>query len=221
MINYYRLSVERERIGTWGYLNSSRLEVIFQFSGKKVLDVGCSRGNYVRFLLGKGYDAYGLDIIYHREWEELKERFKQGEINKLPYNDEEFDTLLLFEILEHLENPEGALKEVRRVSKKNIIVSVPDCELYPFMRESGLTFHHWIDRTHLSYFTEKELKDKLREHGFEIVYFKRINPVHPEIMLFQNFGLSLKISKFLSRVITKIKFKNIYMTLLCVGEKIK
>lgn len=216
-----RLMEEKERIGTWGYINPERLNAIFKFSGKKVLDIGCSKGEYVRTLIDKGYDAYGFDIIYHEEWKELEGRFKCGDIINMPYKDEEFDTVLLFEVLEHLDDLETALKEVKRVVKRNIFVSVPDAEMYPFMIESGLTFHHWIDRTHVNFFTEKTLKEELTKHGFEIVFFKRINPVYPEIILFKDFGFSLRFSKLISRAISKIHKRRIFMTLLCVGEKMQ
>lgn len=216
-----RLLEEKERIGTWGYINPERLNAIFKFAGKKVLDIGCSKGEYVRTLIDKGYDAYGFDILYHENWKDLEERFKCGDIINLPYKDEEFDTVLLFEVLEHLDNLETALKEVRRVVKRNIFVSVPDAEMYPFMIESGLTFHHWIDRTHVNFFTEKTLKEELTKHGFEIVFFKRINPVYPEIILFKDFGFSLRFSKLISRAISKIHKRRIFMTLLCVGEKMQ
>lgn len=214
-----KLKEEKERIGTWGYLNPERLSAVLKFAGRKVLDVGCSKGEYVKVLLNKGYDAYGFDILYHKEWKELEEKFKCGDIINMPYQDEEFDTLLLFEILEHLDDFEGALKEIKRVVKMNIIISVPDAEIYPFMGESGLTFHHWIDRTHINFFTEEGLKEKLTKHGFAIVFFKRINPVYPEIILFHEFGFSLRFSKLLSRVISRIHKRKIFMTLLCVGEK--
>lgn len=46
---------------------------------------------------------------------------------KLPFNDEEFNLVLCISVLEHLEDPHSAIKEMRRVLKINgrIIVSVP------------------------------------------------------------------------------------------------
>ncbi len=168
----------------------------------------------------KGYDVFGIDLIYYEEWKNLKkERFVQGDILHLPFGDEQFDTVLLFEVFEHLEHPSQILDEIRRITKKNIIVSVPDCELHSFLRESGLTFFHWVDRTHVSFFTEESLKNLLSQKGFDPIFLKRINPVYPEIILFHNFCFSVKLSKFLSKIISKIKIRNSYMTLLCVGEK--
>lgn len=46
---------------------------------------------------------------------------------QLPFKDEAFDTVACFEVLEHVtfDDSISALKEMRRISKKNVIISVP------------------------------------------------------------------------------------------------
>ena len=50
----------------------------------------------------------------------------QGSIYELPYKDKAFDLVLCTEVLEHLENPDKALKELVRVSNKFLVISVPN-----------------------------------------------------------------------------------------------
>jgi len=45
---------------------------------------------------------------------------------RLQYKDNSFDLVICSEVLEHLENPQKALRELIRVSKKYILVSVPN-----------------------------------------------------------------------------------------------
>jgi len=45
---------------------------------------------------------------------------------KLPYKDKSFDLVLAIEVLEHLEHPEKALKEIQRVCSGCCILSVPN-----------------------------------------------------------------------------------------------
>lgn len=54
-----------------------------------------------------------------------------GSIYDLPHNDSSFDLIICLEVLEHLKNPQKALYEIMRVSKKYAILSVPN---EPFFR---------------------------------------------------------------------------------------
>ena len=48
-----------------------------------------------------------------------------ADVHELPYRDNEFDTVVCLETLEHVENPHAAVQELKRVAKKRIIISVP------------------------------------------------------------------------------------------------
>ena len=216
-----RLAEEKSRIGTWGDLNPSRLELILKYAGQKILDAGCANGAYVRFLLKQGYDAFGLDLLPSMDWEgDFRERFKSGDINQIPYKDGSFDTVTAFEVLEHVKDIDKVLKELIRVTRENIILSVPDSELYPKFRESGLTFHHWVDRTHVQFFTEATLKEKLVDHRLFIHYFGKINPIYPEILLLDSLRLPHSFKRFLKKAARKLPlFRREHMTLVAVVDK--
>lgn len=216
-----RLGEEKKRIGTWGDLNPARLEIVLKHAGKKILDAGCSSGDYVRYFLSQDHDAFGFDILPSEKWEgKLKNRFKSGSLDKIPFPDEEFDTLTVFEVLEHVNNIDTAIEEIKRVTKKNIIISVPDSELYPVFKETGLAFHHWVDRTHIQFFTEESLKKKLEQHHLSIQYFGRINPISPEKLFFENLGVPPGAAKFFAKIHARLPFKKKYlMTLIAVVDK--
>jgi ubiquinone/menaquinone biosynthesis C-methylase UbiE len=44
----------------------------------------------------------------------------------LPWADDQFDLVLTMEVLEHLEDPQRALREIARVSRRYVIASVPN-----------------------------------------------------------------------------------------------
>lgn len=52
--------------------------------------------------------------------------FKEGSAYKLPYKDNSFDLVVCTEVLEHLDAPSKILKEILRVSKKYLLISVPN-----------------------------------------------------------------------------------------------
>lgn len=99
---------------------------------KAVLDVGCGEGFTLnRFRKANiGKDLIGVDTS-QRAIELGRKQFphlnlKEGSAYKLPFKDNTFDLVLCLEVLEHLENPEKALEELCRVSKKYCIISVPN-----------------------------------------------------------------------------------------------
>jgi 2-polyprenyl-3-methyl-5-hydroxy-6-metoxy-1,4-benzoquinol methylase len=216
-----RLLEEEKRIGTWGKLNPARLEVIQKYALQKVLDAGCSTGEYVRWMLNQGYDAYGFDLLQSESWKgDLSDRFTAGDLHKTPYGDEEFDTVVSFEVLEHVEDFEKVLSELKRIAGHNLILSVPDTELYPVFEKSGLTFHHWVDRTHRHFFTEKELRKTLHDTKLEIQFLGRINPVHPEVMLGESLRIPSGLVKIFQKLMSLIPFRKKYcMTLIVVARK--
>jgi len=50
----------------------------------------------------------------------------------LPYKDNAFDLVLCTEVLEHLDDPQKGLKELVRVSKKYLVISVPNEPFFMF-----------------------------------------------------------------------------------------
>src|SRR3989344_6325353 len=99
------------------------LKLLGNVKGKKVLDMGCGTGLYARILKKKGANIKGIDIseemikIAREESPDIE--FKIGNINKLPYKDEEFDIVLAALVMEYFSSWSMVLKEVRRVLKDN------------------------------------------------------------------------------------------------------
>ncbi len=206
-------------VGHWGTIVKPKLEVIKKFAGKSILDVGCSTGDYVYHLNQLGYETYGCDLEKDKKWKKDPARFKVADITKLPYNKKSFDTVIAFEIFEHLENPSLALKSLKQVAKKNIIISVPNCELPSVFNHAGVSFYHHIDKTHVNRFTEDEIKKILRINGFKIDYFKAISPIRPEILFYYTWRIPLSLAVLIGKVVSKFPFRrNIYSDLLIVAS---
>jgi 2-polyprenyl-3-methyl-5-hydroxy-6-metoxy-1,4-benzoquinol methylase len=216
-----KLLEEREQVGTWGNISLSRLDFLFKYAGRKILDVGCATGSYVRLLLARGYDAYGIDLLPSPQWIEIPEgRLRQGDIQDLPFKDREFDSVTAFEVLEHVENIDNAIEELKRVARKNIILSVPNCERLEIFKESGLVYHHWVDRTHVHFFTATTLREKLEEHGLLVRYLDRINPVRPGLLLLEGLSFLGSFRWLLASWLKSLPFARPFrMTLIAVAEK--
>jgi SAM-dependent methyltransferase len=99
-------------------------------SGERVLDVGCGEGAYLKFLHENGKDVIGLEL--DPRLSRIARNFGEvvlGDVQHLPFREACFDTALLGDLLEHLEDDVKALKETSRVIRGNILLSVPRVEL--------------------------------------------------------------------------------------------
>lgn len=100
----------------------------------KVLDVACGLGPLLH-VLGDEVDYHGIDFSevalkqLAKEHVGLDGRLTKGDCTKLPYDSNHFDTVVLCEILEHLDDTDNtkALAEAWRVLKPGgkIIATVP------------------------------------------------------------------------------------------------
>jgi len=153
---------------------------IYESAGDEVLDVGCSFGRYTSFASECGKFTVGVDNDYNRLME-AKERgvvVVAADAAHLPFADNSFDTVLLFDILEHTPDDVAVLKEASRIARSNILLSVPKLDTY-LRHDAGLTYHSYIDPSHLRYYTEKSLSDTIKRAGFSdfrIEHFSKVRP---------------------------------------------
>jgi SAM-dependent methyltransferase len=140
-------------------------------AGKRILDFGCATGGYCLELKRLGFECVGVDI--NEEYIKIaREKGVEAHLIKdhLPFDDDSFETVIMFELLEHVHDPGTILKEAKRVAKKNILITVPNCENFETLRNYGLTYEHFLELGHISFFTKDSLAELLSNHfdNFEI-----------------------------------------------------
>jgi ubiquinone/menaquinone biosynthesis C-methylase UbiE len=122
--------------------------------GEKVLDAGCGYCEFLNYN-PKKLDVHGVDIKKSNH-----KNVKQGDLNKkIPYQSDSFDTVTAFHVLEHLKEPEKAIKEFRRVLKKDgrLVLSVPSHSYRKFFQ----------DYTHVRPYPKRALYNILVANGFK------------------------------------------------------
>lgn len=204
---------------SWGYINQQRLDYVLQYAGPHVLDVGCANGIYVEELTKRGYRATGVDLLEYDQWQSSPNSMLVMDAAYLSFASNSFDTIISFETLEHVPDPQKALAEYYRVCRHNIILSVPNCQTPEPMRNAGLAYHHWVDRTHINFFTFETLRSALSSAGFNIQILTYINPVNPFYTSLRMMGFGHHIAFAGSKVLQKISQVNYHMTLLAVCAK--
>lgn len=131
----------------------------------RVIDVGCGFGSYGRDLLRDGYDWLGAEVSAGdcAELARLGLPHRHVDGKTLPFADGDFDAALCVEVLEHIEEPRAFLREVQRVAPRQLIVSVPNCELLGYLWDHLATPWHMLEATHTNFFTRWSLGALLRE----------------------------------------------------------
>ncbi len=130
----YEKHTTQNPIGKW-FLNNfmnTLTSAIRPLHIKSILDVGAGEGfTLARLHLEKiGKRLEGIE--YSKEAIKLGKKLhpefliKHGNIYQLPYKNNSFDLVISTEVLEHLDSPRKGLQELIRVSKKYVLVSVPN-----------------------------------------------------------------------------------------------
>ena len=218
-------ALQAARAENWGRVNRHRLRAVLRHAGPSILDVGCSRGGYVECLAARGYRAWGLDLLADAAWQQGAGHqmphppgYVAGDGCALPFCDGAVDTVIAFEVLEHVPDPGRALAEFRRVCRENLVLSVPDCETPDGILRAGLVYAHWRDRTHRTFFTSASLGDALSKAGWRPISMQRINAILPDYPTLRSFGVPPRPAYLAARVLRRIPFRaQYYMTLLAVA----
>ncbi|MSU48865.1 MAG: methyltransferase domain-containing protein [Opitutus sp.] len=133
---------------------------------RRIVDVGCGLGSYGRGLLADGYDWTGAEVNAAdcAELTRLGLPHRQVDGRTLPFSNGTFDAALCLEVLEHIAEPRAFLAEIRRVAPRQLIVSVPNCELLGYLWDHLATPWHMLEATHTNFFTRWSLGALLREY---------------------------------------------------------
>jgi SAM-dependent methyltransferase len=123
-------------------LNDTCLAAIdANIDGASVLDIACGRGFLAKRLAEK-YTVTGADIVIDPQLVENcpRVRFQETRLEKLPFRDGEFDTVICTHTLEHVQDIHGAISELRRVASRRLIIVVPKQRPYRYTFDLHLHF---------------------------------------------------------------------------------
>lgn len=166
---------------------------VLKYDGQPLMcDVGCADGSFTK-IFGSVFKVFGVDIS-----QELVDKARQAGVNackvdvsseRLPFEDNSFHVVHMGEVIEHLANPDFAIREVRRVLKKDgfLVLSTPNLACWynrillllgiqPIFSEVstikifGRPGQQVVG--HLRLFTLRALKEFLKYHGFKIIKIK-------------------------------------------------
>jgi len=144
-------------------------ETYLDESHKKLLDLGCGRGDQLRAFASIGYNVVGCDNA-----ESAKEFCAPLNVeilnileSQLELEDGSIDVVFSKSVIEHLREPEKLLQEAKRVLRKKgkLVIMCPS-----WVHMGAASFY--ADHTHVTPFTKPSLRDILKMTGFKNVQVK-------------------------------------------------
>ncbi len=144
------------------------------FSGKSILDFGCGAGDFLRSVAEETESVIGVELQANYRNELVKDGIKCLE-SLSEVASESLDTIFLFHVLEHIQNPLKILYELKSKLKPKglLVIEVPhggDILLNHLHNESFKSFTLWSQ--HLVLHTRYSLKSLLKASGFSNIMVK-------------------------------------------------
>jgi len=101
--------------------------------GERVLDVGCGLGYFVSLMNRRGVCPYAVDFSVASlsfASKETRGYYANCAADALSFADDSFDKILFTDVIEHLENDQGAVAEIARVARSGarVVVTTPPLE---------------------------------------------------------------------------------------------
>lgn len=144
--------------GSFGFVN--RYVPIKESKKKTLIEFGCAYGSAASVLHEFGLVVFGTDIsklaVSRARKLHPKIEFKVQDIQK-PLKGRNFDYVLAMDVLEHLEKPEIAVKNIYNVLKDNGTAIISTQNNFPYKTQ---------DPTHISVKSPGEWKKIFRKTGF-------------------------------------------------------
>jgi 2-polyprenyl-3-methyl-5-hydroxy-6-metoxy-1,4-benzoquinol methylase len=159
-----------------------RLKSIERVTKKgSILDVGCGEGLFLELAKRNGWRVHGTDVsAYATEFasKRLGQSVFCGEIWDAPFNEQSFDVITMWHVLEHTTSPMQTLQEVRKLLKPGglVVLAVPNLNdrlmqaAYRLVKGRKLRLFSIGDKEiHLFHFSVQSLRLLLEKTGFTCV----------------------------------------------------
>jgi SAM-dependent methyltransferase len=142
------------------------LDHVLQFERPpaRVMDFGCAHGGFVYLLQQAGFDAVGLELspwVSAFARDHFGVEVRSGTLTDA-FPDSHFDVIGMFDVLEHVLDPVGALKVIReRLGREGIVFVQTPC-----YRDEGPTWSMLLDPEHTYLFNRASVERLFRVSGF-------------------------------------------------------
>ena len=211
--------------------DAQKLKIVKAYkSTGRLLDVGCAMGGFLSLARQEDFDVQGIEVSEFCA-RHVKEHHGidvyNGDLLSAQFHSNTFDVVTMWDVLEHLGDPRGAVSEAHRVLRPGgfLCVSTGDIGSVCARIMAGL-WHLLTPPQHLFYFTKKSVEKCLARSGFRVkdlsyrgkhaklgfILFKAREIFGPLVVPLQLLTRALKLNSFTVHV-------NLYDIITCVAQK--
>jgi 2-polyprenyl-3-methyl-5-hydroxy-6-metoxy-1,4-benzoquinol methylase len=145
----------------------------------RLLDVGAGYGFFLDLARRRGYEVTGVEVA-SVPWAHARHRLglevRLGRLEEAGFADGQFDAVTMLNVIEHLEDPLGALREAHRITTSDgvIVLVTPNLNFGPVLRLAHrLRRRPYLDGLfdvpfHLYFFRPEILRNLAQAAGFEV-----------------------------------------------------
>jgi ubiquinone/menaquinone biosynthesis C-methylase UbiE len=165
-------------------LRESRLKkcvrLMESLSPGKLLDIGCSKGDWGLYWQARGWQPAGIDIdrehLAMAKERGVDARYCDLNSQPIPFETEYFDLIFAGEVIEHLVDTDGFLRELNRCCKRggHLLLTTPNLASFENRLRLLLGMYpKWLNYNlaesgHVRGYTPGALKSQLAVHGFQV-----------------------------------------------------
>ncbi len=147
------------------------LDALTPLEDKRILEVACGTGRFTVMLADRGADIVGMDISEAMLEQGRRKAaatgvegelsFMQGDAGRIPFPDDHFDAVFAMRFFHLAPDPEGFIKEMRRVTKEQVFFDT-------FNRYSARSMYNWALPMGSRLYSDREARELAVGAGLEI-----------------------------------------------------
>jgi len=205
-------------------INPEKSLILDKFAVGKCLDIGFGSGVYAEYLKEMGHGVVGIDsepeFVKQAQKKYPRIEFVLGSVYKLPFKKKEFDTAILFDVLEHVDDMK-ALREVARVAKR-VIITVPH-KNQKILLKYALAHAHSLSRSHLRNYNVRSLQKVMSKSGWRVREVRPALPLSISGLLVERLSGKCLIKRLILKILLKpfLPEPPIFSTVYAVGDQVK
>ncbi len=204
-INDSSMQVQEEEIEFLNIQHEDILEIIKKEApGKKIIDIGCGYGNFLKFCQDKGFEVAGFDPA-----QDAVDYVRANGINAFRAEIEDFKsatkekhhTAVMLNVLEHLREPHKVLTDIRDNLLRDgglLIIRVPnDFNILQLIANQEYNLNQWwvCAPQHINYFTINHLEQLVKKCGYEVILKESTFPLEMFILFGEQYVGNPKMGK--------------------------
>jgi len=156
-----------------------------------LLDYGCGMGFFIKKIKDiKNWEIKGLEISRQAvNYANIKLNLNNifcGNINEYNFNDIKFDIITLWDVIEHIKNPDKTINKISKILSNDgiLFIHTPNAKLQLFKaRLKKILFgmksniHYFEPKDHLNIYTSNSISILLKRNGFKKIKFIHLKPI--------------------------------------------